>query len=248
MQKSAKFGTFGAKPDRPIPYNEDVLPDDIYDERYVRPYAALYIDHPLSEPKLRCNVALLSRLLKPLGNWLDTCCGQGWHLTQFPGHRRMGIDRSAAQLDQAKLQNPGVSFIEADFVDYEFPDGQRFDLVSNFWSSYSYLNGEDAIRKLVEKSVRWTAPGGALYLELTVPELLEDFNDSEFAAETGAKVSLQSPDGVRWDYHDAGGVYRMMSPPLEFFTGLIAPRFEGVSHSVVIRLIRQFVAWGKRPD
>ena len=60
-------------------------------------------------------------------------------MAQFPGHRRMGIDRSAAQLDQAKLQNPGVSFIEADIVDYEFPDGQRFDLVSNFWSSYSYL-------------------------------------------------------------------------------------------------------------
>ena len=54
------------------------------------------------------------------------------------------------------------------------------------------------------------------YLEPTVPELLEDFNDSEFAAETGASVSLQSPDGVRWNYHDAGGVHRMMSPQLEF--------------------------------
>lgn len=232
---------------RPIPDNDAALPGEIYRESYVRPYAALYIDHPLWEPKLRCNAALLGRLLKPLGNWLDTCCGQGWHLAQFPGHRRTGIDRSAAQLDRARSQNPGVPFIEADIVDYEFPDGQRFDLVSNFWSSYSYLNDEDAIRGLVEKLVRWTAPGGALYLELTVPELLEDFNDSEFAAETGARVSLQSPDGVRWNYHDAGGVHRMMSPPLEFFTGLIAPHFAGTSHSVVVRSIRQFVAWGRRP-
>ncbi len=221
---------------------------EIYGERYAPDYAALYIDHSTWEPKLQCNVALLSRLLTPLGNWLDTCCGQGWHLAQFPNHRRMGIDRSPAQLERARLQNPGAPFIQADVSDYEFPDGQRFDLVSNFWSSYSYLNDEDAIGQLVGKLVRWTAPGGALYLELTVPELLEDFNDSAFAAETGARVSLQSPDGVRWNYHDGGGVHRMMSPPLEFFTGLITPHFAASNHSVVIRSICQFVAWGKRPD
>ena len=86
------------------------------------------------------------------------------------------------------------------------------------------------------------------YLELTVPELLEDFNASEFAAETGASVSLQSPDGVRWNYHDAGGIHRMMSPQLAFFTDIIAPHFAGMSHSTVVRAIRQLVAWDKRPD
>ena len=86
-------------------------------------------------------------------------------------------------------------------------------------------------RELVEKLVRWAAPGGALYLELTVPELLEDFNGSEFAAEAGARVSLQSTDGVRRDYRDGGGVHRMMSPGLEFFTGPIAPHFAGTSHA-----------------
>ena len=234
--------------DRLIPENDAALGDEIYGERYVRPYADLYTDHPLWEPKLRCNVTLLSRLLKPLGNWLDTCCGQGWHLAQFPGHRRMGIDSSAAQLEQARLHNPDVPFIQADITKYEVPEGQRFDLVINFWSAYSYLNDEDAIRKLMEKLVRWTAPGGALYLELTVPELLEDFNDSEFAAETGARVSLQSPDGVCWNYQAAGGLHRMMSPPLEFFADIITPHFAGTNHSTVVRAIRQFVAWGKLPD
>ena len=233
---------------RPTPDNGPVPSDEIYHERYVRTYGALYIDHPTWEPKLRYNVALLGRLLNPFGAWFDTCCGQGWHLAQFPAHRRMGIDMSAAQLEQARSRNPGVPFIQADITGYEVPDGRRFDLVSNFWSAYSYLNDEDAIRGMVEKLVRWTAPGGALYLELTVPELLEDFNDSAFAKETGTKISLRSPDGVRWDFHDAGGVHRVTSPPLEFFTGLIAPHFAGTSHSVVIRSLRQFVAWGKRPD
>ena len=132
-----------------MPENDAALGDEIYGERYVQPYAALYTDHPL----WGCNVALLSRLLKPLGNWLDTCCGQGWHLAQFPGHRRTGIDRSAAQLEQ-----------------------------------------------------------------------------------------------VSWNYRDAGGLHRMMSPPLEFFTDIIAPHFSGTNHATVVRAVRQFVAWGKRPD
>ena len=56
-------------------------------------------------------------LLKPLGNWVDTCCGQGWHLAQLPHHRRTGVDRSAAQPHRASLHNPGVSFIQAGMVD-----------------------------------------------------------------------------------------------------------------------------------
>lgn len=232
----------------PAPEKRETMPEEIYSGRYAPHYAALYIDHPWWEPKLRCNVKLLDALLNPLGNWLDTCCGQGWHLAQFPRHRRMGIDISEAQLDRARLQNSGVPFIQADIVDYEFPDGQRFDLVSNFWSAYSYLNDEDAIRTLVQKLIRWTAPSGALYMELTVPELLADFNDSEFAAETGTRVALQSADGVRWQHHDVGGVHHMMSPRLEFFTDIIAPHFARVDYSTIVRAIRQLVAWGKRPD
>ena len=223
-------------------------PGAIYSESYAPEYERLFINHPLWEPKLQCNLAILRALLKPLGNWLDTCCGQGWHLAQFPGHQRMGIDLNAAQLERARRHNTGVPFIQADVAGYEFADGQRFDLVTNFWSSYSYLNDEDEIGRLVEKLVRWTAPGGALYLELTVPELLEEFNDSEFAAETGTKVVLLSPDGLRWEFHDVGGVHRMVSPSPEFFMDIIAPHFAEVNHSMVVRSIRQLVARGKRAD
>ena len=85
-------------------------------------------------------------------------------------------------------------------------------------------------------------------MELSVPEVLEAFNDTEFAAETGTRVSLRSPGGVRWNYHDVGGIHHMMSPPLEFFTDLIAPHFAALNHSVAIRSFRQLVAWGKRPS
>ena len=221
---------------------------EIYNGSYAPEYETLFVKHPLWKPKLHYNLVMLRMLLKPLGNWLDTCCGQGWHLAQFPNHQRMGIDLSRAQLERARQQNPGVSFIQADVADYEFPNGRRFDLVTNFWSAYSYLNDEGAIRALVQKLVRWTAPGGSLYLELTVPELLEDFNDCGFAAETGTKVVLQSPDRVRWQFHDVGGVHSMVSPNRDFFTALIAPHFAYIDHSTVVRSIRQLVARGKRPD
>lgn len=223
-------------------------PAEIFGRHYSQEYATLFIDHPYWAPKLQFNHAALSRLLKPLGNWMDACCGQGWHLAQFPHHQRMGIDLSAAQLDRARALNPGVQFIQADLAEYEFPHEQRFDVVSSFWSSYSYLADEDAIRALVEKLIRWTAPGGTLYLELTSPETLGEFNQSEFAIDTGSRVTLQSPDGVRWLFEDPGGLHQLISPPLDFFTDLIEPHFAAINDSVVIRTIRQLIAQHKRPD
>ncbi len=223
-------------------------PTEIYGQHYSQDYAALFIDHPYWAPKLQFNAAALSRLLRPLGNWLDACCGQGWHLAQFPHHQRMGIDLSSAQLDRARVLNPGVQFIQADLAEYEFPEQQRFDVVSSFWSSYSYLPDEDAIRAVVEKLIRWTAPGGTLYLELTSPEMLAEFNQSEFAVDTGSRVNLQTPDGVRWLFYDPGGVHRLVSPHLEFFVELIEPHFAAINHSTVIRTIRQLIAQQKQPD
>ena len=238
---------------QPMEIGEDrqgrpTAPAEIYGRHYSQDYATLFIEHPYWAPKLQFNVAALSRLLKPLGNWVDACCGQGWHLAQFPHHQRMGIDLSTAQLDRARALNPGVQFIQADLAEYEFPQDQRFDVVSSFWSSYSYLADEDAIRAVVEKLIRWTAPDGTLYLELTSPEMLREFNESEFAADTGSRVTLQSSDGVRWLFEDPGGLHGLVSPPLDFFTDLIEPHFSTINRSVVIRTIRQFIAQHKRLD
>ena len=82
-------------------------------------------------------------------------------------------------------------------------------------------------------------------MELTSPETLEEFNGSEFAEETGTRVVLQSSDGVHWEFHDPGGIHRMMSPPPEFFTSLIAPHFAKVESEVVIRSLRQLIASGR---
>ena len=221
---------------------------DIYDESYAPEYGRLFVEHPFWQPKRAFNRAAVAALLRPLDLWLDTCCGQGWHLAQFPQHRRVGLDASAAQLERARRRNPGVSFIHADLSEYEFPGGERFDLVTQFWSSYSYLNDEAKIRGWIDKLVRWTAPGGALYLELTMPESLEAFNASAFSQETETRVVVQSRDGVRWQYHDPGGIHQMMSPPLEFFVELVAPHFLQVESGAVVQTVCQFIARGRRSE
>ena len=81
-----------------------------------------------------------------------------------------------------------------------------------------------------------------------MPEYLEGYNDSEFARETGTKVVLESPDGMRWQFHDPGGIHRMMSPPREFFLDLIAPHFVKVENEIVLRSVRQFIAIGKKSE
>lgn len=209
---------------------------DIYSKAYTSAYDEQFIRHPSLASRNRYNVAAISALLPPLGNWLDTCCGQGWHLAQFPHHRRMGLDISAAQLECARRENPGVGFIEADVLSYEFPEEQRFDLVTNLWSAYSYQEDAAAVEALVRKLIGWTAPGGALYMELLDPRDILTFSS----------VTALSPDGTRWEYQDAGGVHEAISPPLELFTDLIAPYFAEVDAATVVMPLRQLIARGKK--
>ena len=46
-------------------------------------------------------------------------------------------------------------------------------------------------------------------------------------------------------FTDIYGESCMMSPPVEFFTDLIAPHFAAVESSVAVQSLRQLIAWGK---
>ena len=93
---------------------------------------------PIWRDKHELNLRLVRSLVRPGGAWLDTCCGQAWHFTAVDGVVKTGIDLSAAQLVHARRDNPTATFLEADVLDVELD--ARFDLVSNFWGAYSYLD------------------------------------------------------------------------------------------------------------
>lgn len=218
-------------------------PRELYSDRYDELYRTLYIDHPMWRDKHELNLRIVRSLLRPGASWLDACCGQAWHFTQLPGVAKTGIDLSAAQLARARQGNPGATFLEGDVLDITLD--ARFDLVTCFWGAYSYLDDAARIAAFVRRAIAWTAPGGALYLELITPGTLAAFNATPFAAAAGCEVRLRSPDGAQWSYRDPGGWHDLTSPPAAFFEELLAPQFRSVESRGVAATLVQLVAAGR---
>lgn len=217
---------------------------ELYGDQYSGLYRALYIDHPMWREKHELNLRVVRSLVGAGASWLDTCCGQAWHFTGVGGVAKTGIDLSAAQLARARADNPDATFLEGDVLEIEL--AQRFDLVSNFWGAYSYLDSEARIAAFVARAIEWTAPGGALYFELITPATLAAFNDTAFAAATGCAVELRSADGVAWAYTDPAGRHELTSPPVAFFRPLLEPWFGAVETRGIAATMVQLVATGRR--
>jgi SAM-dependent methyltransferase len=198
----------------------------IYGEGYADRYEDLYL-HPWLR-KHEANRQHLATLLAELpvrGRWLDLACGQAWHFSRFPGFMaKIGIDLSLPQLRRAKRNATDAAFVQADICEIEFPAGW-FDLVTNFWAGYCYLNSRRRIEALVRKAAGWVRPGGAVYFDVLPPEHLASFNDSRYAAQTGFRVTPRTPDYEAWTYQDLGGLHRMTSVSAETFVQWLSPSF-----------------------
>jgi predicted TPR repeat methyltransferase len=201
----------------------------LYDQRYAELYPSLYLA-PWSR-KHQINVENLEGILSELGSsprWLDLACGHAWHFSMFPGRARaLGIDISEAQLVQARSNAKDAAFLCADMIKATFSPGS-FDLVTNFWAGYCYLDSRTRIEDLVRSAVEWIAPGGAFYFEVLVGSDLADFNRSQFAQRTGFAVAPRRDDFSAWQYEDIGGLHLMASPPLEAFIEIVSPSFSSV--------------------
>lgn len=202
----------------------------IYNGRYAAEYQRLYIA-PWPRKHQR-NLANLSRLLAGLARsgrelrWLDVACGPAWHFSRFAGQAlQVGLDASMAQLECARRANPQAAFVCGDMAQGALAP-RSFDLVTNFWAGYCYLDSFRGIAGLLDDMIAWLRPGGACYLEILLPEDVADFNQSRYAEATGFRVFARSPDWVRWGYRDSGGEHLMTSPPLGFFTAPLAAAFD----------------------
>lgn len=220
----------------------------IYGENYAASYPALYINswpqkHQLNAKNL---ASILDRLHSPLPRWLDLACGQAWHFSVFPGRALMlGLDISEAQLARARARVPGATFMCRDLMEASFPPAS-FDLVTNFWAGYCYLESRACIAKLWHSVVDWIAPGGALYIEVLLGRDLESFNRSGFSGRTGFMVSPRSDDYIEWEYEDTGGRHVMTSPPLEEFLNILSPSFDTVDAQHDGAFMVHLVATGRR--
>lgn len=203
---------------------------EIYREEYAALYPALYVA-PWSR-KHRINRENLTRVLdgmaprRPL--WLDIACGQATQFSAF-GERtqQVGVDLSRAQLTRARRNAPDALLIHANITQVSFLDAS-FDLVTNFWAGYCYLDDQEKIVALVRSAVRWIRDGGALYWEVLLARDLAEFNRSRYAANTGFGVTPRTSDYSRWSYDDIGGRHLMTSPPIEVFLREVEGRFRHV--------------------
>jgi ubiquinone/menaquinone biosynthesis C-methylase UbiE len=222
--------------------------ESIYTDRYAGIYDALYLEPWLN--KHRWNIRKISEIISQYPEqgilWLDACCGQAWHFSQFPNRiSKIGVDISLPQLRLAKKKNPDAFFLQSDILKVPFKSNV-FYLVTCFWGAYCYLDSIKNIGAFLDNAVSWTKENGTLYMEVLLPTMLESFNDSSFAHTTNFRVVPESDNYHTWSYTDCGGKHIMTSPPLEFFTSRLQPFFSIVNAEYDNGFMIHLIASNKR--
>jgi SAM-dependent methyltransferase len=184
---------------------------------------------------------------------LDSPCGFGRHSIPLAdaGYRVTGIDRSPAQVAEAKKragEREWPRFLEADYRELPFEEAS-FDTVLNLFSSLGY-RGEEETRAAFAEFRRVLRPGGALVFETMhrdrlmsvfrerewheLPDgavLLEERSFDPVASLVQAKHRLIRTDGQRSDFEYELRVYTATEiqamlcdagfTTVEFFGGLL---------------------------
>jgi SAM-dependent methyltransferase len=132
---------------------------DGYD-RIAERYAQWLADDVVDKARPRYTQLLLDSL--PRGaKVLELGCGGGGPTTQQLADRfnLTGVDLSAAQLDLARRNVPGATFLQADMTTLAF-EPESFDAVASFYALGHLPHGE--LPRLLIRVATWLRPGGLL--------------------------------------------------------------------------------------
>jgi SAM-dependent methyltransferase len=196
----------------------EVVWDRMFDELYLRTYAAL-LDPAAAAGHAEAIAKLLG--LEPDADVLDCPCGYGRHSIALAGlgFDVVGADRSEVLLAEARRRaedGERPRWVHADYRDLPFEDAS-FDCVLNLFSSLGYW-GEEGDAQAMREFRRVLRPGGRLVVELLHRDLLMSYwagkswddlpdgslmlEEREFDLERGVNVvrfELVEPDGSRLD-------------------------------------------------
>jgi SAM-dependent methyltransferase len=139
--------------------------DELFDEVYLTTYSRRLGDY---EPAEEALAAARLAAVEPPAEVLDAPAGFGRHSIPLAdaGYHVTGIDRSPAQLDEARRRSGGAEWpkwVIADFRELPF-DEESFDAVLNLFSSIGY-RGEEGDRQMFAEFLRVLRPAGALIVE-----------------------------------------------------------------------------------
>lgn len=132
------------------------------------------------EERLRHTHDLLDRL-SPGAQVLELGCGQGAPTTRLLAERFSvtGVDISARQLELARREVPGATFIHADMASVSFPP-ESFDGVAAFFSLIHVPRAEHAA--LLARIAGWLRPGGLLVASMGVRDTPGEVEDDWLGA------------------------------------------------------------------
>lgn len=208
---------------------EEVL--ETYDQSYAQRYDRSFILNPENHwfDKAEFEVNLLKQLTGQARNWLDVACGTGYFLRHGRGRpdlECMGLDLSPAMLAEARLANPDLYFVEADFLQPQTDFEGRWDVTSCMWGAYGLQETVADVEALIENLGKWTSPTGTCFVPVFDPAI---FAELEAAGELiqGAELNL---DRYTWSYVEPDGKRHreMLAPPVPVMISIFERHFGSI--------------------
>jgi SAM-dependent methyltransferase len=201
----------------------------LYDAHYAREYEPRYIHAPEMMPSTMYQCMLLKHTLSSTRRWLDLACGTGFYLSIFNEVAdRCGLDISPEMLRIARERNPGVEFVQGNFLQPNAAWNGRWDVITCMWWAYCLVESIHDIQTLVRNIFDWLMPTGVVLVPLCNPR--------RFGAD---KLELPSTDprrpgikftGLLWSWCEADDKVHehMVSPFPETMQELFSPHFSSV--------------------
>lgn len=204
----------------------------IYDEWYADSYdGRFHADDDWNANLGGYKVEVVQELLPPDGRWLDVGCGTGKHLSALPDVRREGLDLSPSMVARARAANPDVTIHEGSYLDDHPEWTGAWDLVTNLWLSYQFVDSLKLLEQAVANMASWVSSDGAIFMHVA---------DCEDVAR-GVDLPWEDPEtpvfgdslfvtSVTWTWKESNGRthHDLVAPQLQRMVNIIARDFEEV--------------------
>jgi ubiquinone/menaquinone biosynthesis C-methylase UbiE len=186
----------------------------LVEEGYDRVAEAYLATKKADDPVALGALEEMARGLPPGAAVLDLGCGAGIPATRWLAGRFAvtGVDVSARQLELARRNAPGATFVKADMTAVDFPP-RSFDAVVALFSVIHVPREEHPA--LLRKVHRWLKPGGLFLATLTVTDYEGEDEDwegwgapmrwSHYDRETNVRMLREAGFGLRYAEPRTGG-------------------------------------------